>query len=65
MWKKEASWGEGAGNEGWNKRRSIRQKISKVMRGHILEAIVKNFSLTLRETRNQPLKDCWQKNDVV
>lgn len=55
--KGEGSKGEGA---------EARKKISKAMRGHILQDLVdnyKDFSFTLSEMGNQPLKDCQQKSD--
>lgn len=42
-----------------------RAKDQKGIRGHILEAIIKNFSFTLRDVANQPWKECWQKSDVI
>lgn len=41
------------------------EKDQQGIRGHILEAIIKNFSFTLRDMGNHPRKECWQKSDVV
>ena len=64
LWKEEASWGEGVRNKKEQEKEQW-EKDQQGIRGHILEAIIKNFSFTLRDMGNHPRKKCWQKSDVI